>query len=91
MEIVINISEESYKNIKEQVGKRDYPDMQIGRAIANGIPLPKGHGRLVDADALKQVYENTEDAEVCKWTLYGVTSEIDDAETIIDAEECESE
>ena len=39
MEIVINISEESYKNIKEQVDKRDYPDMQIGRAIADGKPL----------------------------------------------------
>lgn len=52
MQIVIDISEESYKNIKKQVDKRDYPDMQIGRAIANGIPLPKGHGRLIDADDL---------------------------------------
>ena len=39
MQIVINISEESYKNIKEQVDKRDYPDMQIGRAIADGTEL----------------------------------------------------
>ena len=52
MQIVINISEESYKNIKEQVDKRDYPDMQIGRAITDGIPLPKGHGRLIDSDLL---------------------------------------
>lgn len=52
MQIVINISEESYKNIKKQVDKMDYPDMQIGRAIADGIPLPKGHGRLIDADKL---------------------------------------
>lgn len=37
MQIAINISEESYKNIKEQVDKRDYPDMQIGRAIADGV------------------------------------------------------
>lgn len=43
MQIVINISEESYKNIKEQVDKRDYPDMQIGRAIADGKPLTQGH------------------------------------------------
>lgn len=33
MQIVINISEENYKNIKEQVDKRDYPDMQIGRLL----------------------------------------------------------
>lgn len=39
MQIVINISEESYKNIKEQVDKRDYPDMQIGRAIVDGTEL----------------------------------------------------
>ena len=39
MQMVINISEESYKNIKEQVDKRDYPDMQIGRAIADGTEL----------------------------------------------------
>ena len=30
----------------------DYPDMRIGKAIKNGIPLPKRHGRLVDADAM---------------------------------------
>lgn len=41
--IVINISEESYKNIKEQVDKRDYPDMQIGRAIADGVLIPECH------------------------------------------------
>lgn len=48
MQIVINISEENYKNIKEQVNKSDYPDMQIGIAIANGTPLPKGHKRLIE-------------------------------------------
>lgn len=41
MQIVINISNESYKHIIEQVNKRDYPDMMTGRAIAKGIPLPK--------------------------------------------------
>ena len=25
--------------------------MSVGKAIKNGIPLPKGHGRLIDADA----------------------------------------
>lgn len=53
--------------------------------------IPKGHGRLIDADALKKVYETTEDAEYCQWTLYGVTSEIDDAETIIEADKVENE
>ena len=52
MQIVINISEESYKNITEQVDKRDYPDMSIGKAIANGIVLPKYHGDLIDRNDL---------------------------------------
>lgn len=26
--------------------------------IANGTPLPKGHGRLIDADALNRKYVN---------------------------------
>lgn len=39
IELVIKIPEESYKNIKEQVNKKDYPDMQIGRAIVDGTPL----------------------------------------------------
>ncbi len=52
MQIVINISEESYRNIKEQVDKRDYPDMQIGRAIADGVLIPECHGRLIDSDLL---------------------------------------
>lgn len=39
MKKVIDIPDESYKNIKDQVDKRDYPDMQIGRAIVEGTPL----------------------------------------------------
>lgn len=52
IELVIKMSEENYKNIVEQVDKRDYPDMQIGRAIADGIVLPKYHGDLIDRNDL---------------------------------------
>ena len=54
MKLIIDISEENYKNIEEQVDKRDYPDMQIGRAIVDGTPLPEGHGRLIDEERLKE-------------------------------------
>lgn len=60
MQIVINISEESYKNIKEQVDKRDYPDMQIGRAIADGVLIPECHGKLVDIDLLRDQVSHDE-------------------------------
>ena len=58
MQIVIEIDEETYKDIKR--GKiyssyRDVPQESVV-AIANGTPLPEGHGRLIDADALNISY-----------------------------------
>lgn len=52
MKIVIDIPEERYKDIQR------IAEVQIGLArfqtaeqiIANGTPLPKNHGRLIDAD-----------------------------------------
>ena len=39
---------------------------RLEKAIANGIPLPNGHGRLIDADALNEPmkqrhYENADE------------------------------
>jgi hypothetical protein len=50
MQIVIDIDENTYKDIKK--GKvyssiRDVPQESV-LAIANGTPLPKGHGDLID-------------------------------------------
>lgn len=43
MELIIKISEEAYERHKA------YKDIyRLSETIANGIPLPKGHGRLVD-------------------------------------------
>jgi hypothetical protein len=50
MQIVIDIDEESYEHIKAYSNEEVLP---IGwYAIINGTPLPKGHGRLIDADEL---------------------------------------
>ena len=53
IELLIKIPEELYKDIKEH-GLCGYcSDREImSEAICNGTPLPKGHGRLIDADAL---------------------------------------
>lgn len=48
MQIVIDISEELYQMCRSCLGDADC----IESAIANGTPLPKGHGRLIDADKL---------------------------------------
>ena len=50
MRIVIDIPEEIYKHIQEEQWLPNR--LLIEKAIANGTPLPKGHGRLIDADDL---------------------------------------
>lgn len=84
MQIVIDIDEGIMQGIIE--GKGDKPrdivrsfQATIAGAIKNGTPLPKGHGRLIDADAvLSDPFGDTyKDIEV--------------AETIIEADKSESE
>lgn len=49
MEIVINISNALYNRILDKVYSK--ADLQhVCGAIVYGTPLPKGHGRLIDAD-----------------------------------------
>ena len=50
MKIVIDIPEERYEFIKGL----DNTCYDIHAAIAQGIPLPKGHGDLIDRDILLQ-------------------------------------
>ena len=55
MQIVIDISEETYEYWKEH--KYEYV---LAEAIANGIPLPTGHGRIADVDAAIKCIEEVE-------------------------------
>ena len=51
MQIVIDIPEEVYKSIQDN----DYcgiSNADMYNAVKNGMQLPKGHGRLIDKDAL---------------------------------------
>ncbi len=56
MHIVIDIPKEKYDMVRNKTYCGIY-DAVIYKAIANGIPLPKGHGRLIDADALYEQFE----------------------------------
>lgn len=52
MKIVIDIDEEIYNHMKERF-MYAYTNTEldkVGLAVRNGIPLPNGHGRLIDAD-----------------------------------------
>ena len=62
MQIMIDIPEYYYKTIKEIPAEYSTADMLI---IKNGTPLPKGHGRLIDADEVLKAM-NT-------WDKFGYT------------------
>ena len=47
MKLVIEMDENEYKEILKD---RHINHLRIIKAIKNGTPLPKGHGRLIDAD-----------------------------------------
>lgn len=79
MQIVINIDEDTYKDIIKNGFIYDEDNKIVSYAIKNSTPLPKGHGRLIDADAvLEEPIGNT-------------YKDIDIAETIIEADRSEKE
>lgn len=89
MQVVIDIPEERYKDIQR------IAEVQLGLArfqtaeqiIANGIPLPKGHGRLKDADALIDKLCTHEASELFgSVTCAEILEFINDAQTIIEAD-----
>ena len=89
MQIVIDISEEEYQtyiNHTEAILDASIPlvHQDLLRAVINGTPLPKGHGRLIDADALYNdlMFPNEQGSRTFKEIL-------DDAGTIIEADKAE--
>lgn len=50
MEIVIKINDKLYERIKYLEPKADTMLDKLMRAVKNGTPLPKGHGRIADID-----------------------------------------
>ena len=80
MELVINITQETYEYWKEH--SHEYV---LAEAIKNGVNLPKNHGRLKDADELKAKYGGW--YNLCNdKSIHAVeTKEIDWMPTIIDS------
>lgn len=73
MQIVIDVSEKVYEFIKEF----DF--------IRKGKILPKGHGRLIDADELYDLFiDGTQGYDCTTWTRIEIGEIIDDAPTIIE-------
>ena len=82
IELVIKIPEEIrlalINDIKLSQDQKFISDSYISRAIINGIPLPKGHGRLIDADSIHMPFDICNGEEAIDY--------IYDAPTIIEAD-----
>lgn len=75
MQIVIEIPEQNYNDICNSETASNYSVLYALDGIRNGTPLPKGHGRLIDANAVDTRYSDPE-----------VVETLDDAPTIIEAD-----
>lgn len=80
MKLIIDIPEDSYKATCDRCMLP--PDVEnVVQAIRNGTPLPKGHGKLKDADVLKTAFPCGESVRTeC------VRATIDYTPTIIEAD-----
>ena len=92
MKILIDIDENVYTRLFD-AGANTRRDMRDAcSAIRNGTPLPKGHGRLIDADApliglRKMKLVDEKDKQSVRFAIL----EFENAPTIIEAEMAESE
>lgn len=85
MQIVIDIPKEDWEFLKQSEGARY--SRTIIEAVINGTPLPKGHGRLIDADKLEPRDISPEPWYSPMWGFELV--DIEDAPTIIEADKKE--
>lgn len=84
MQIVIDIEKDDYKTIKSNY-ENGFTYKPFG-IIANGTPLPKGHGRLIDADKLINGFELSDLEGDSIDNLNNVCSIINSYPTIIEAD-----
>ena len=100
MKLVIDISEEFYDVLTNEyydsVRNTELEHLDLVQKIKNGIMLPKGHGRLIDADELLKKSEwfgeeLTFDNPYPFGTVAVDTLDIDKAPTIIEADKGDTE
>lgn len=103
MQIVINIPEESYKFAKECKFKGSSKHSwnlshdSIVLMVANGTPLPKGHGKLVDVNSIPEEDKNITVKSLLRPGTIACAGAIDleeyvnDLPTIIEKDKRESE
>lgn len=74
IELVIKISEDVYTRLFDngiQDNEIAVDDVcEMARAIRKGTPLPKGHGRLIDADYLREDFKASKKNIFCRTNGY---------------------
>ena len=90
IELVIKISEKVYNALTHIEFDANLVTDEMRKSIANGTPLPKGHGRLKDIDAFitKVNADRKHSAYLRSWTADDVLNSLDAnyAPTIIEAD-----
>lgn len=79
IELVIKIPKQVYNYIRKYEHIANSDALDIKDAIINGIPLPKGHGRLVDLDQMCEEYWDGNYMEIH-------SDDLDSIKTIIEAD-----
>ena len=82
MEIVINIPEKEY----ELTLRGEFHVTLMNDAVKRGKPLPKGHGRLVDAGEVMNVMERNCDMQDLYLPIHFKQFALDEAQTIVPAD-----
>jgi hypothetical protein len=84
MKLIIDIPEEKYLFAKQLAdgGKEDNP---IVLAVGNGVPIPKGHGEIIDVNEIREI--EIDDGNIANYTKGSDVDLYIDAPAIIEADE----
>ena len=83
MKLIIDIDDDYYELVKHDV-EIYHNDFLPFRLIAKGTPLPKGHGRLIDADYLREDFKASKKISFAE--RMDISCIVDHAPTIIETD-----
>lgn len=96
MQIVIDIPDGVYEVCRAcemiSINEKDIVGGILSNAVAQGTLLPKGHGRLIDADELYDSFIDGREGYDCHtWSRIEIGDLIEDTPTIVPADKGEEE
>lgn len=89
MQIVIEIDDDDYQFIQDTEFENYVVTKHLYEAVYEGTLLPKRHGRLIDADYLREDFKTSKKISFAE--RMDISCIVDHAPTIIEADMAESE